>query len=258
MKRPTVILADGDFPSHPRPLAVLRAAARIVCCDGAALKLRKAGLEPDRIVGDLDSLPPAFVKAAGAKILRDPGQDDNDLSKAFRYCLAQGWRDLVILGATGLREDHTLGNISLLADFAASAQVRMLTDHGEFQAMLKSGQVPCRKGQSVSIFSLDPATAVTSAGLAYPLRSLKLARWWQATLNHATGSSFGLRFKGGPLLVYLAYSRKAEAEGSGFRKRSQGKRGFRVQERKARSEGSGFRLQESKPGKRVHDKVPKT
>jgi thiamine pyrophosphokinase len=207
MKRPTVILADGAFPSHPRPLAALSRAARIVCCDGAVLKLEKAGLEPAVIVGDLDSLPPASVRAHAGRIVRDPGQDDNDLSKAFRYCLKQGWDDLVLLGATGLREDHTLGNIALLADFARQARVRMLTDCGEFRPLLKSGRLACRKGQGVSLFSLDPETAVTSQGLEYPLRGLKLDRWWQATLNHATGRTFSLRFKGGPLLVYLAYSR---------------------------------------------------
>lgn len=208
MKRFTAILADGAFPSHPRPCAALSQAARIVCCDGAALKLRQAGLAPAAVVGDLDSLPPAAARAYKGKVVHDPGQDDNDLSKAFRYCLKQGWADLVLLGATGLREDHTLGNISLLADFARQAKsIRMLTNDGEFIPLLKSGRIPCRVGQAVSIFSLDPATAISSTGLRYPLRSLKLSRWWQATLNCATSSHVELRFKGGPLLVYLAYSR---------------------------------------------------
>lgn len=217
MNGTTAILADGDFPSHPRPLAALRRAARVVCCDGAALKLRAAGREPDCIVGDLDSLPSA-ARAGGARVVRDPGQDDNDLSKAFRFCLARGWRDLVLLGCTGLREDHTLANIALLADFAREAPaVRMLTNHGAFLPLLKSGQVRCRRGQAVSLFSPDPAAAVTSDGLQYPLRRLRLARWWTATLNVALGSVFSLRFRGGPVLVYLAYSRKRE-KGSGARR----------------------------------------
>jgi thiamine pyrophosphokinase len=211
MSLPTVILANGDFPSSARALAALRRAARIVCCDGAAVKLRKAGLEAAAIVGDLDSLPASERRAQAGRVVRDSGQDDNDLSKAFRYCLRQGWREILFLGATGLREDHALGNISLLADFAREASVRMLTDHGEFVPVLKSGRLACRPGQAISIFSLDPATAVTSRGLAYPLRSLRLSRWWQATLNSATGREFSLGFKGGPLLVYLAYHRGGRA-----------------------------------------------
>jgi thiamine pyrophosphokinase len=205
MTAATVILADGDFPVQPQPLTALRCAARIVCCDGAARKLQKLGLEPAAVVGDMDSLPAVIRRAYGSRVIPDPGQDDNDLSKAFRYCLKQGWRDLVVLGATGLREDHTLGNISLLADFAREARVIMLTDTGEFRPLLKSGRLACRPGQPVSIFSLDPATAITSRGLKYPLRRLRLSRWWQAALNEAEGRRVDLQFTGGPVLVYLAY-----------------------------------------------------
>ena len=208
MTAATVILADGDFPVQPQPLSALRGAARIVCCDGAARKLRAFGLEPAAVVGDMDSLPAAVRRAYGTRVVHDPGQDDNDLSKAFRFCHKQGWRHLVVLGATGLREDHTLGNISLLADFARDARVTLLTDHGEFRPLLKSGRLACRPGQAVSIFSLDPATAINSRGLKYPLRRLRLSRWWQAALNVAEGKSFDLKFTGGPLLVYLAYSRR--------------------------------------------------
>lgn len=208
MTAATVILADGTFPVRPQPLAALRRAPRIVCCDGAARKLRAFGLEPAAVVGDLDSLSPALRRAYGARVVRDPGQDDNDLSKAFRYCLQQGWKNLVVLGATGLREDHTLGNISLLADFAREARVILLTDTGEFRPLLKSGRMTSRPGQAVSVFSLDPATAITSRGLKYPLRRLRLSRWWQATLNEAVGRTVELRFTGGPVLVYLAYSHR--------------------------------------------------
>ncbi len=211
MQAATVILADGDFPVQPQPLAALRRARRIVCCDGAARKLRDFGLEPAAVVGDMDSLPATIRRAYGSRVVRDAGQDDNDLSKAFRYCLQQGWRNLVVLGATGLREDHTLGNISLLADFAREARVIMLTDTGEFRPLLKSSRLPCKPGQGVSIFSFDPATAITSRGLKYPLRRLRLSRWWQAALNEAEGRSFDLQFTGGPLLVYSLYTRRTAA-----------------------------------------------
>jgi thiamine pyrophosphokinase len=207
MKATTAILADGEFPFHPASRALLRRASRIVCCDGAVVKLTKAGFEPAFVIGDLDSLPAALRKRWADRVIRDPGQADNDLSKAFRFCLSRGWTELALLGATGLREDHTLGNISLLADFAARARVRMVTNYGEFVPLLKSGRIPCRPGQAVSVFSLDPRDPVSSRGLQYPLKELKLSRWWQASLNVAEGRSFEIRFKRGPVVVYLAHSR---------------------------------------------------
>ncbi len=202
----TVILANGQFPSHAVPLAALRGADRIVCCDGAVERLVDFGLEPEWIVGDLDSLSSADCERYREKLVRVREQETNDLTKAFRFCLSHGWRELVIAGATGLREDHTLGNLSLLADFAGEASVRLLTDTGWFTPLNASAQLRSQEGQQVSIFSFDPGTAVYAEGLRYPLNGLRLTRWWQAALNEACGDVFGLTFDGGPLLVYQTYS----------------------------------------------------
>jgi thiamine pyrophosphokinase len=211
----TVILADGEFPTHPAPLAVLAAARRVVCCDGAAARLLAAGGEPDAIVGDLDGITPALRARYAARLVHDPDQQSNDLTKAFRYCLRQGWRDAVILGATGLREDHTLGNLSLLADYAAEApETAMITDHGVLLSLPGSAKLPCRPGQQISIFSFDPAMAIDSRGLRYPLAGMRLRRWWQATLNEAVGESFELRFEGGPLLLFMCHEDAAARPGA--------------------------------------------
>jgi thiamine pyrophosphokinase len=202
----TVILANGVFPRHAVPLQALQQARRIVCCDGAVVPLlRRLKRAPDVIVGDGDSIPSSMRARFADRFVLDRGQDDNDLSKAVRHCVGQGWRELTILGATGLREDHTLGNLSLLVDFARDARVEMLSDHGVFTPLLASGWLATEPGQPVSIFAFDPAVAITSQGLRYPLARLKLTRWWQATLNTATGRRMHLRFSGGPLLVFRAY-----------------------------------------------------
>ena len=202
----TVILANGQFPAHATPVAALHAAARIVCCDGAADKLAAAGLSPDWVVGDLDSLSAAARERHAGRLVCVREQETNDLSKAFRFCLSQGWRDLLIVGATGLREDHTLGNLSLLADFAREAAVLLLTDTGWFTPLLASASLTSCAGQPVSIFSFDPQAAVSAEGLKYALEGVRLTRWWQATLNEARGPAFKLAFTGGPLLVYQAYA----------------------------------------------------
>lgn len=202
----TVILANGLFPSHAMPLAALRGAQQIVCCDGAVENLTEVGLVPDWIVGDMDSLSAAGCARYREKLICLRDQETNDLSKAFRFCLSHGWREVVIVGATGLREDHTLGNLSLLADFAAEGSVKMLTDTGWFTPLTCATRLPSCQGQQVSIFSLSSDTIVSAEGLRYPLKGLRLTRWWQAALNEASGAAFSLSFTGGPLLVFQTYS----------------------------------------------------
>ena len=178
---------------------------RIVCCDGAADKLSAAGLEPAWVVGDLDSVSEVLRERYRERVVCVREQETNDLAKAFQFCVSQGWTDLAILGATGLREDHTLSNLSLLADFAQEASVLLLTDTGWFTPVLVSSQLPSREGQQVSIFSLNPATSVHAEGLKYALNGLRLNRWWQAALNEACGDVVSLTFVGGPLLVFQTY-----------------------------------------------------
>ena len=205
MSSTAVILADGSFPVYQIPLSFLRDAEHIICCDGGAESLIASGMEPEAIVGDLDSLNPLIAERFADRLFRDGEQDTNDLTKAIRWCINKRYKKIVILGATGKREDHTIGNISLLTEYAREISVSMITDTGTFTPLLKSSVIKCFTGQQVSIFSINPETKINSKGLKYPLENLKLQNWWRATLNEATGNSFELQFNGGPLIVYQKF-----------------------------------------------------
>ena len=201
----TVIFANGSVPEHSVPLLALKGARRIICCDGAVDKLIRLGREPDWVVGDMDSISAAARERFGDRIVVDADQNRNDLTKAFKLCLRHGWRDVVVTGATGGREDHTLGNLSLLVDFARQLKIVLLSDSGVFLPLTDSDAVECEPGQQVSVFSFDPETSVNSHGLKYPLEGVRINRWWQATLNEAVAEEVYLEFTKGPLLVFLAY-----------------------------------------------------
>ena len=201
----TVIVADGIFPRHEIPLGYLENAKRIVCCDGSTQSLVLSGLKPDAIVGDLDSLTDDLAKMYADRIFPDKNQDTNDLTKAVSWCIDMGYKDIVIVGATGKREDHTIGNISLLAEYVKVLNVIMITDTGILKPFLKSSNISSFPGQQVSIFSIDPETQVTSLGLRYPLSGTKINNWWCATLNESLGDKFSLEFDG-RLIVYLKFA----------------------------------------------------
>ena len=202
----TVILANGVFPRSEKARAYLAKARRLVCCDGAANKAIAEGFVPDIIVGDLDSLAPEIEKRFSGKIVRIAEQTTNDLAKAFNYCLSREWDNIVILGASGEREDHLLGNISLLVDFAQQAKsVRMVTDYGYFFAATRSGTFLASQGSQISIFSLNPQQEITSQGLKYPLDRLQLPKWHMGTLNETLSDEFSLFFTPeSPIIIYIA------------------------------------------------------
>jgi thiamine pyrophosphokinase len=200
-----VILAHGSYPAHEIPLGYLEKAEHIICCDGSAENLINKGIVPESIVGDLDSVSDEIAEKYSDRLYRDDDQDTNDLTKAVKWCINHGYNDLVILGATGKREDHSIGNISLLADYVRVTHAIIVTDTGIFSSYLESCSVSSFRGQQVSIFSINPDTWITSSGLRYKLDGLKLQNWWRGTLNEATGDSFDLKFSGGPLIVFRKF-----------------------------------------------------
>ncbi|MDR1526146.1 MAG: thiamine diphosphokinase, partial [Dysgonamonadaceae bacterium] len=197
----TVILADGSFPEHEIPLLFLENACRIICCDGATAKLLAFGREPDAIVGDLDSISDELKHRFHPILFPNPDQETNDLTKAVRFCTQHGWKEITILGATGKREDHTLGNLSLLCDYAKTLQVQLLTDYGVFIPQSKSNVYESYPGQQVSFFSLTPATLFTTQNLMYSLKNQPLTSWWQGTLNESIAEWFGIGIDRGEILV---------------------------------------------------------
>lgn len=205
MNNKAVILANGAFPEHPIPLGELKSAKYIVCCDGAINNLEKAGLHPYAIVGDLDSLDSRLREKYRDLIYHFADQNTNDLTKAVNWCLAKRFEEVIIVGASGLREDHMIGNVFLLPRYAKKIKVTMLTDHGSFVPLLESAMMDSFKGQQVSLFSVSSATLITTHNLRYALNSQSLKMMWQGTLNESLGDSFRIELQGDPVIIYRVY-----------------------------------------------------
>lgn len=199
----TVILANGRFPDHPIPLSLIEKADFIVCTDGAANDFIARGGKPDAIVGDCDSIS-TENKLLYAHILHPSvDQETNDLTKSVQFCIQNGRRDIAIVGGTGYREDHTLGNISLLADYMEEGNVMMVTNYGIFNPMRGIIEFSSHTGQHVSLFPIDSA-AITTHNLKYPLTNRILTNWWQGTLNESLGDYFTVESQG-RVIVFRVY-----------------------------------------------------
>ena len=193
-----VIVANGVFPTNEIPLGILKNARHIVACDGAIKHVPQTEI----VVGDGDSVPTAYQD----RLIKIEEQEDNDLTKATRYCLSMKWKKIAYLGCTGKREDHTLGNIGLLMRYFRKMGVEgvMFTDHGFFTPVYGNHTFISKKGQQVSIFNFG-CKQLTSEGLKW--NSYAYDEWWQGTLNEALGDKFSF-CADGYYLVYQTYGIK--------------------------------------------------
>lgn len=90
----------------------------ILAADGGTNHCIKAGILPDLIIGDLDSISDNTLRISREKnipIEKFPTKKDStDTELSINYLISKGYKDITLTGVTGSRMDHTLGNILLL------------------------------------------------------------------------------------------------------------------------------------------------
>lgn len=197
-----VILANGEYPTHTLPLRILEEAKFVACCDGAANEYISRGYTPDVIIGDGDSLSPEYKERFSSIVHQIADQETNDQTKAVLFLQEKGFRKIAIVGATGKREDHTLGNISLLIDYMKEGmEIRTITDYGVFMPANGTQTFESHPGQQISIINFG-AKGLKEEGLVYPLSDF--TNWWQGTLNEAIADEFTIHCTG-EYLIFLAF-----------------------------------------------------
>ncbi len=192
-----VIICDGKFPRTEYPHYLIRTADYIICCDGALKKFLRNSLSifgeerlPDLVIGDMDTLPASMQKKYADIILKETEQEHNDQTKAVRWALnnLKGIETIHILGATGGRADHTIGNTSLLMEYTRmfdlkDITIEMVSDEGTIFPINDTIEFECGPGRSISIFTPDNSLRIRSEGLMYPTDDVVFDNWWKATLN---------------------------------------------------------------------------
>ena len=208
MLKTVVIICDGQFPKSEYPRYLIGSADFIVCCDGALRKFIRNSKaifgeerKPDLVIGDMDTLPASWQKRYADIIIKETEQDHNDQTKAVRWTLRNipDIDHIYIIGATGGRADHTIGNLSLLMEYTrmfdlGETVIEAVSDEGTMFAVNDTVDFDCGTGRSVSIFSPDNSLRIKSEGLEYQTEGVIFDNWWKATLNRASQDNVRLEF----------------------------------------------------------------
>lgn len=210
-----VVVANGAFPKHETLLRILHRTPHVIACDGAAETLLNAGFTAQQmtVIGDGDSLAPRLKRQLHFISISE--QDDNDLTKATRYVCTQYKQTrqqlttnrrlrIAYLGATGKREDHTLGNIALMMHYYDHFNVQpfMLTDEGIFIAACGDCRFDVTPGQQVSLFNFG-CQQLECQGLRWPIYPFETL--WQGTLNEAVHSVVQIKADNS-YLIYITWA----------------------------------------------------
>lgn len=210
MEKTVVIICDGQFPKTEYPRYLMKTAHFTICCDGALVKYLRASKSifgeertPDLVIGDMDTLSAVMQKKYAGIIVKEDEQEHNDQTKAVRWALSniEGLSRIYIIGASGGRLDHTIGNASLLMEYtrlfdldSKGITIESVTDNGSAFAINDTVEFDCGIGRQVSIFSPDNSLRIKSSGLEYRTDDVVFDNWWKATLNKAVADTVRLEF----------------------------------------------------------------
>lgn len=199
----------------------------IIAADGGLSALSGAGIHPDVIIGDFDSLgyipENADSETAGEggertdnnrvtdapEIIRLPVEkDDTDMAAACRIAWERGCTALRIYGGSGDRPDHFLANLQLAAAYSRKdGEVRMITP-GCTVFAVTDGSICLESGPGVT-FSVfchsDHADGVTIEGdVRYSLKEAQLTNIWALGVSNCmTGTAARITVRSGTLLVFI-------------------------------------------------------
>lgn len=204
-----VLLAGGSPPTEHRLRGEMARARVLVCADGGTRAAWAAGLTPDLVTGDLDSLPGwARERLPEGVLHRDPGADDNDLEKAVRQVFRR-WgasAEIAILGAgeSEGRTDHALANIGVL--LAEPHRRMQWVDGAGRMVALRSGRLTVEDlvGATLSILPWSLHGAVVSeVGVHYPLDEERLYLGGRGVSNVIGDESAVVEVHEGVALVWV-------------------------------------------------------
>ncbi|MCR2042579.1 thiamine diphosphokinase [Anaerosalibacter massiliensis] len=116
----SLVVSNGEINDLNQLKSISKEMDFIIAVDGGAKYILKSDIQPDLVVGDLDSIDKDILKEIKEKnipILKYPSHKDyTDTELALKYLIDKGFKEIVLMGVIGSRIDHTLANIFLLSE----------------------------------------------------------------------------------------------------------------------------------------------
>ena len=178
----------------------------ILAADGGADGAWMAGIRPDAIIGDLDSVSPRTRRTLqDTPFIHIKRQDNTDLEKALDWLTKQKFSEVIIAGATGGRLDFTLGNVLAVRPYLKKLKIKFVGENWSLFPLTKSYNFSAKKGARCSFIPLMTCKSVTLKGFKY---CVKKKNWNTSHIgrtlsNEISADKSSISFEKGLLLMYL-------------------------------------------------------
>jgi len=201
-KEKIILILNGELSNYKNIVSFLKQYNSIICADGAANKIIQLGIEPDYILGDLDSIDSNNLKKYSKNIIELKNQNYNDLHKSLLWLKEKNIKKIDIIGFNGKRIDHTIGNFSIILDCISFIDITIYTEYGTIYTVNKERIFKNCNKKSISIFNSMSENKITTYGLKYELNDICLEELYKGTLNKAIEDKITIKTKKN-ILIYI-------------------------------------------------------
>ena len=175
----------------------------VIAADAGYTYLMEAGIDPDIVVGDFDTLK--YCPEHSNVVKLNPIKDVTDTWEAVTIGLNKGYEDFYLYCCTGGRIEHTVANIQLLSRIADEGGQGFLFDEKNILTVIKNSEISFNEKETgfISVFSLnDKSMGVSISGLKYELKDAELTNAFPLGVsNEFVGKASHIRVTDGTLLI---------------------------------------------------------
>jgi len=176
MKR-AIIFVNGNLSNIDQAKNIIEKDDCLIATDGAVRYVRKLGLIPSVIIGDMDSISPNFLeqsRLSSTKIIKYPTKKDKtDFELAIDYCLENKFKEIIIFGVLGDRIDHFIANILLITKIQTdnrSIKIKTIENKKEIYILNEEITIKGKINDEISIIPISgKLEGVFTKGLYYRL-----------------------------------------------------------------------------------------
>lgn len=183
----------------------------IICADGGYRIAEAEKVKPSVVIGDFDSRLDLNREDIPEDIPVETfssHKDYTDTALCLDYAVEHGFKNILIIGGFGGREDHTVANLQNLFLFAKRGAAVMMIDRQNiaFPIINDSVTMDGREGWYISVFShTEKSEGVTIRGVEYPLEDYTLdSDFPLGVCNEPTEDTVTIGVKNGELLVLMS------------------------------------------------------
>ena len=176
----------------------------VVAADGGIVACQQTGIEPDYLVGDMDSVASDILFSKNTRKIYNPDQETTDMQKVLNFTRGLAADEIIVINAFGGRVDHTFANYLILEEFSREIPLQVYDNIGRLR-FLRPGRIVVadQVGKIASLWAFSGVENLNLSGFKYDLTEKNYATPFLGISNKIIKDKTTIVFKKGKLALYL-------------------------------------------------------